>query len=330
MKAIVKDRYGAPDVLRIEEVERPVPNPDQVLVRVHATAVNAHDWHMVRGKPYLARLSEGLRRPKERILGLDVAGVVETAGAEVTHLAPGDRVFGSRYGAFAEYVAGKNMVRIPDGITFEQAAAVPTAGQTALVGLRDKGELAAGQHVLINGAGGGVGTFAVQIAKALGAEVTAVTSPRNVELVTAIGADHVVDYTRDDFTRGRGRYDLILDIGGNRSLRHMRRSLRDGGRIVMVAPDPGQWLGPVVRVVGAVLTSRMGAKPARAFLAPVSRENLAVLSEMLTAGTLTPVIDRTYPFEEIPDAIRYVEDGNARGKVVVRVPAEMPRAPGES
>ena len=319
MKTIVKDRYGSPDVLRFEEVDRPVPNPDQALVRVHATAINAHDWHMLRGKPYLARLTEGLRRPKERILGLDVGGVVESVGADVTHVKPGDRVFGSRYGAFAEFVAGKNMVPIPDGITFEQAAAVPTAGQTALVGLRDKGELRPGQHVLINGAGGGVGTFAVQIAKALGAEVTAVTGTSKVELVASIGADHAIDYTHDDFTRDRGRYDLILDIGGNRSLRHMRRALRDRGTIVMVAPDPGQWLGPILRVGGAVLTTRMGARPARAFLAPVSRETLPLLSDMLAAGTLTPVIDRTDPFDQIPEAIRYVEDGNARGKVVITV-----------
>lgn len=319
MKTIVKDRYGSPDLLRIEEVDPPVPNPDQVLVRVHATAINAHDWHMLRGKPYLARLTEGLRRPKERILGLDVAGVVESVGAEVTHVTPGERVFGSRYGAFAESVAGKNMVPIPDPITFEQAAAVPTAGQTALVGLRDKGELRAGQHVLINGAGGGVGTFAVQIAKALGAEVSAATSTRNVELVASIGADHVIDYTRDDFTRERDRYDLILDIGGNRSLRQMRRALRERGIVVMVAPDPGQWIGPILRVAGAIITTRLGAKPARAYLAPVSRENLALLSEMMVAGTLNPVIDRTYPFHQIPDAIRYVEEGLARGKVVIRV-----------
>jgi NADPH:quinone reductase-like Zn-dependent oxidoreductase len=319
MKTIVKDRYGSPDVLRIEEVDLPVPNADQVLVRLHATAINAHDWHMLRGKPYLARLTEGFRRPKERILGLDVAGVAESVGADVTHVKPGDRVFGSRYGAFAEYVAGKSMVPIPDGITFAQAAAVPTAGQTALFGLRDKGELQPGQHVLINGAGGGVGTFAVQIAKALGAEVTAVTSTRNVELVASIGADHVIDYTSDDFTRDRGRYDLILDIGGNRSLRHMRRALRERGIVVMVAPDPGQWLGPVLRLAGAVLTTKMGAKPARAYLAPVNRENLTLLGEMMTAGTLNPVIDRTYPFDAIPDAIRYVEQGHARGKVVVRV-----------
>ena len=311
MKTIVKDRYGSPDLLRIEEADPPVPNPDQVLVRVHATAINAHDWHMLRGKPYLARLTEGLRRPKERILGLDVAGVVESVGAQVTHVTSGERVFGSRYGAFAEYVAGKNMVPIPDRITFEQAAAVPTAGQTALVGLRDKGELRAGQHVLINGAGGGVGTFAVQIAKALGAEVTAVTSTRNVELVASIGADHVIDYTRDDFTRERDRYDLILDIGGNRSLRQMRRTLKERGIVVMVAPDPGQWIGPILRVAGAIITTRLGARPARAYLAPVR-----------VAGTLNPVIDRTYPFHQIPDAIRYVEEGLARGKVVIRVADE--------
>ena len=321
MKAFRKRRYGAPDGLEVEEIERPVPTPEQVLVRVHASAINAHDWHMVRGKPYLARLTEGLRRPKDGSIGLDVAGVVEAVGADVTHVKPGDRVFGSRYGAFAEYVAAKNMVLIPEPFTFEQAAAVPTAGQTALVGLRDKGELQAGQRVLINGAGGGVGTFAVQIAKALGAEVTAVTSTRNLDLVGSIGADHVIDYTREDFTRERERYDLIIDIGGNRSLRRMRRTLRARGIVVMVAPDPGQWIGPILRVAGAVLTSRMGAKPARAYLAPVNRENLTLLAEMMAAGTLSPVIDRTFPFERIPDAIRYVEEGNAQGKVVITVPA---------
>lgn len=319
MRTFVKDRYGGPEVLRIEEAEPPDPAPDQALVRVHATSINAHDWHMLRGKPYLARLSEGLRRPKQPMLGLDVAGIVEAVGPEVDHLAPGDRVFGSRYGAFSEVVAGKNMIPIPEGITFEQAAAVPTAGQTALVGLRDKGELQAGQHVLINGAGGGVGTFAVQVAKALGAEVTAVTGSRSLELVRSIGADHVIDHGTDDFTRDRGRYHLILDVGGNRSLSSMRRSLRPGGIVVMVAPDPGQWIGPVLRVAAAIVSSRLGSKPARAYLTPVSRENLTLLAGMLASGTLKPVIHRTFAFDQIPDAIRLMESGLAQGKLVVTV-----------
>ena len=216
MKALVKDRYGSPDVLRFEEIDRPTPTDEGVLVRVRAMALNAHDWHMLRGKPYLARLTEGFRAPKERQLGLDLAGVVEAVGANVTHVKPGDSVFGSRYGAFAEYVSGKSMVPIPDGLTFEQAAAIPTAGQTALQGLRDHGAVQPGQRVLINGAGGGVGTFAVQIAKAFGAEVTAVTGPKSLDTVRSIGADTVLDYTRDDFTRGKQRYDLVLDVGGTR------------------------------------------------------------------------------------------------------------------
>jgi NADPH:quinone reductase-like Zn-dependent oxidoreductase len=324
MKAIVKRRYGSPDVLELDEVDKPQLTDGSVLVRVRATSINAHDWHMLRGKPYLARLSEGLRRPKERTLGLDVAGIVEDVGASVTHVKPGDAVFGSRYGAFAEYVSGRTMVPMPVGLTFEQAAAIPTAGQTALQGLRDHGDLEPGQRVLINGAGGGVGTFAVQIAKALGAEVTAVTNSLNVEMIGSIGADEVIDYTREDFTRGKARYDLILDIGGNHRLSALRRALAPDGRVVMVAPQPGQWIGPVVRVIGAVVTTRMGARPARAFLAEPSRDDLLVLKGLVEAGKIAPVIERTYSFEEIPDAIRHVEGGHARGKVVITGLAEAP------
>jgi NADPH:quinone reductase-like Zn-dependent oxidoreductase len=319
MKAFVRDRYGTPDVLRLEEVVKPTPADEGVLVRVRATALNAHDWHMLRGKPYLARLSEGFRAPKERHLGLDVAGVVEEIGANVTHVRPGDSVYGSRYGAFAEYVSGRSMVPMPAGLTFEQAAAIPTAGQTALQGLRDHGALRAGQRVLIIGAGGGVGTFAVQIAKALGAQVTAVTVAKSLETVRSIGADHLIDYTRDDFTRGKDRYDLVLDIGGTRRLSAMRRVLTPNGRVVMIAPQPGQWIGPVVRLAGAVITTRLGARPARAFLAQPSRDDLLVLKELVEAGTVTPVIDRTYPFDRIPEAIGYLESGAATGKVVITV-----------
>jgi NADPH:quinone reductase-like Zn-dependent oxidoreductase len=319
MRAIFRDRYGSPDVLEIGEVDRPEPTDEQALVRVHASSVNAYDWHMLRGKPYLARLSEGLRRPKTTILGLDVAGVVEAVGDNVTHVKPGDRVFGSRTGAFAEYVASKNMVPMPANLTFEQAAAVSTAGQTALQGLRDHGGLKAGERVLINGAGGGVGTFAVQIARAFGAEVTAVTSTRNVEMASSIGADHVVDYTSEDFTRGKQRYDLILDIGGNHPLARLRRTLTANGRVVMVAPQPGQWIGPVARMAGAFITNRLGAKPARGFLATVNTDDLMALKELIEAGRITPVIDRTYSFSQIPEAIRYVEGGQVGGKVVVTV-----------
>jgi NADPH:quinone reductase-like Zn-dependent oxidoreductase len=318
MKAFVKDRYGSPDVLELQEVEKPkLTGPEAILVRVRAAALNAHDWHMLRGKPYLARLSEGFRRPKERQLGLDVAGIAEEVGENVTDVRPGDAVYGSRYGAFSEYVSSRNMVPMPTGLTFEEAAAIPTAGMTALQGLRDRGALEAGQTVLVNGAGGGVGTFAVQIAVALGAKVTAVTSTKNVEMARSIGADEVIDYTRDDFTRGGRRYDLILDVGGNRRLSAMRRALTPTGRIVMVAPQPGQWIGPIARIAGAVITTRLGSRPAGAFLADVSRDDLLALKEFIEAGKLRPVIDRTYRFDEIPEGIRYVESGAAAGKVVI-------------
>jgi NADPH:quinone reductase-like Zn-dependent oxidoreductase len=320
MKAFFKDRYGSPDVLRIAEVDKPqLSADDAILVRVRATALNAHDWHMLRGKPYLARMSEGFRRPKDWQLGLDVAGIAEEVGPDVTDVKPGDRVYGSRWGAFAEYVSSKNMVPMPAGLSFEEAAAVPTAGMTALQGLRDKAALQAGERVAVVGAGGGVGTFAVQIAKALGAEVTAVTGPKTAELVRSIGADEVIDYTREDFTRGGRHYDLILDIGGTRRLSTMRRALTPTGRIVMVAPQPGQWVGPVARVVGAVVTTRLGRRPAIAYLADVRREDLLTLKEMIEAGTLRPVIDRTYGFDQIPEGIRHVESGAAAGKVVITV-----------
>jgi len=318
MKAFVKDRYGSPDVLQLQEVDKPeLSGPDAILVRVRAAALNAHDWHMLRGKPYLARLTEGFRRPKERQLGLDVAGIAEEVGANVTDVRPGDAVYGSRWGAFAEYVSSRNMVPMPAGLTFEEAAAVPTAGMTALQGLRDRGALEPGQRVLINGAGGGVGTFAVQIAVALGGEVTAVTSTNNVEMARSIGATEVIDYTLDDFTRGSRGYDLILDIGGNRRLSAMRRALTPTGRIVMIAPQPGQWIGPIARVAGAVITTRLGSRPAGAFLADVSRDDLLALKDLIEAGKLRPVIDRTYRFDQIPEGIRYVESGAAAGKVVI-------------
>ena len=317
MKAFRRVRFGGPEHLALQDIDIPTPSDDQVLVRVRAASVNAHDWHVARGKPYLARFSEGFIKPKTGEIGVDVAGVVEAVGANVTHLKPGDDAYGSRFGAYAEVVAGKTMAPKPAGLTFEQAAAIPTAGFTALQGLRDKGELQAGQRVAINGAGGGVGTFAVQIAKALGAEVTAVTGPRSRETVSTLGADRVVDYSRDDFTTGRGQYDLILDIGGNRRLSHLRRALKPTGRIVMVAPQPGQWIGPIARIAGAVVTTRLGRQPAIPYLAVPSRDDLGVLSEMVEAGQIWPVIDRSFGFEQIPDAIRYLESGGATGKVVI-------------
>ena len=317
MKAIVRDRYGSPDVMRLADIDKPALAEDAALVRVHATSINAHDWHMLRGKPYLARMDEGLRRPKNSVLGIDVAGTVEAVGAKVTDLEPGDRVFGSRSGAFAEYIVGKNVVPMPESLTFEQAAAVSVAGQTALQGLRDKGRLEAGQRVLINGAGGGVGTFAVQIAKALGADVTGVTNTRTVDIVRSIGADHVIDYTAEDFTRGSERYDLILDVGGNHSLSRLRRVLSPTGRVVMVAPGAGEWVGFLGRIARAAVSSRFSSKKVLPFLSHVSRDDLFILKELLEAGKITPVIDRTFPFEKIPEAVRYVEAGGVRGKVVV-------------
>lgn len=317
MKAIVRDRYGSPDVLRLGDIDKPDITDEGVLVRVRATSVNAYDWHMLRGKPYLARLEEGLRRPKTAVMGLDVAGIAEAVGKDVTHVKPGDRVFGSRSGAFAEYVTGRTMVPMPKGLTFEAAAAVPTAGQTALQGLRDHGRIQAGQRVLVIGAGGGVGTFAVQIAKAFGAEVTAATSASKVDLVRSIGADSVIDYTRDDISRSATRFDLILDVGGVRSLARLRRVMAPDATLVLVAPGPGQWVGPVMRMGAARLVSRFWKQPVRFFIARPSRDDLLVLKELIEAGKVTPVIDRTYPFAETPDAVRRVESGDARGKVVI-------------
>jgi NADPH:quinone reductase-like Zn-dependent oxidoreductase len=319
MKAIVRDRYGSPDVMRVADVPMPELTDEGVLVRVRATSINALDWHMLRGKPYITRLDEGLRAPKSAVLGVDVAGTVEAVGAEVTGLAVGDRVFGSRSGAFAEYVVGRNMVPMPANLTFEQAAAVSVAGQTALQGLRDKGGLVPGQRVLIIGAGGGVGTFAVQIAKALGADVTAVTNTGSVDLVRSLGADRVADYTRENVTRGAARYDLIMDIGGQDSLASLRRVLAPGGRVVMVAPGRGNWVGFLARIGWAIVTSRLSSRKVLPFLSNVSTDDLLALKEMIEAGKVTPVVDRTYPLEQTPDAIRYVEEGRARGKVVITV-----------
>jgi NADPH:quinone reductase-like Zn-dependent oxidoreductase len=305
--------------MRLADIDKPELADDAVLVRVHATSINALDWHTLRGKPYIARMDEGLRRPKTAVLGVDVAGVVEAVGANVTDLKPGDRVYGSRTGAFAEYVSGKNLVPMPANLTFEQAAAVSVAGQTALQGLRDKGQLKAGQRVLVIGAGGGVGTFTVQIAKAMGAHVTAVTGPDNIEMVSSIGADEVVDYSRTDFTRDRQRYDLIMDIGGQQSISALRRILAPSGRVVMVAPGRGNWVGFLLRLGRAIVSSRFSSRKVLPFLSYVSKDDLLVLKELIEAGKVTPVIDRVYPFEQIPEAIRYVEEGHARGKVVITV-----------
>jgi NADPH:quinone reductase-like Zn-dependent oxidoreductase len=319
MKAIVSTEYGSPDVMTLREIDQPEVTDDGVLVRVRATSVNAHDWHSLWGQPYVMRMGEGLRRPKRTVLGIDAAGIVEAVGRNVTDLQPGDEVFGVRSGAFAEYVSGRNFVPKPVGLTFEQAAAVPVAGLTALQGLRDEGALRPGQHVLIYGAGGGVGTFAVQIAKALGADVTGVTSTSNVDMVRSIGADQVIDYTRDDFTRSGQRYDLILDIGAKRPLWKYRRVLAPGGTLVLVGGSAGRWIGPVARALGALVLSRFVSQTLRPFLSDVNKDDLLTLKKLIEAGKVTPVIDRTYPLSETAQAIRYLEAGHARGKVVITV-----------
>jgi NADPH:quinone reductase-like Zn-dependent oxidoreductase len=328
MKAIVQDRYGSSDVLEFQDVERPEPAGDQVLVRVRAAAVNAYDWHVMRGDPYLARLSLGLGRPKARVRGRDFAGIVEAVGEDVTRVRPGDEVFGdlgTADGAFAEYacVPEAGVERKPGNLTFEQAAALPLAGTTALKGLRDLGRLTAGQRVLVNGASGGVGTFAVQIARSLGAEVTGVCSTRNAELVTSLGADHVIDYTKDDFTGGERRYDVVFDLVANHSLAALRRVLTPNGRLVLSGggvSDGGSVLGPMALVLQGVVVSRF-ARQRRVLLlsTPPDHRILASLRELAEAGTLTPVIDRTYPLAEAPEAIRYLEIDHARAKVVITV-----------
>ena len=328
MKAIVFSRYGSPDVLELTDVEKPAVGDDGVLVRVRAASVNPLDWHGMRGQPYLMRMSGGVRRPKENELGVDVAGEVEAVGKNVTQYRPGDEVFGVRSGAFGEYVRGteeSTLVPKPGGMTFEQAAAVPVAGMTALQGLRDKGQLQPGQHVLINGASGGVGTFAVQIAKAFGAEVTGVCSTANLEMVRSIGADHVIDYTREDFTKSGQKYDLILDIAGSRPLSSCRRVMTPSGTFVVVGGPGGRWIRPADRALKAILMNRFVSQRMLPFLSHASKDDLLVLKELIEAGKVTAVIDRTYPLSETPEAVRYVEQGHARGKVVITVrpdPAE--------
>jgi NADPH:quinone reductase-like Zn-dependent oxidoreductase len=326
MKAIAQDRYGAPDVLQLKEVDRPVPTDDEVLVRVHAATVNARDWHVMRGDPYLARaLMMGLRGPKVKIRGTDFAGEVAAVGRRVTRFRPGDEVYGEVNEAFAEYVCAPDGVvdLKPANLTFEQAAALPLAANTALVGLRDHGRVRPDQQILINGASGGVGTFAVQLGKWLGAEVTAVCSTRNVDLVTSLGADHVIDYTRDDFTRDAGRYDVVFDLVGNHSLTRFRRALKPGGTLVISGggvSTGGSLIGPMGLAIRAMVVAPLVRRHRILTLdARPSRENLATLRELAESGTLVPVIDRTYKLGEVPDAIRYVEDEHARAKVVIMV-----------
>jgi NADPH:quinone reductase-like Zn-dependent oxidoreductase len=321
MKAIVRHAYGSPDVLRLEDVPMPAVDDDGVLIRVRAASLNAIDWHLMRGAPLLARMGEGLRAPKTPGLGFDVAGEVEAVGKNVTGVRPGDAVFGSALGAFAEYVRGQpdRLVPKPANISFEQSAATGLAGRTALQGLRDKGQLEPGQRVLINGAGGGVGTFAVQIAKALGGQVTAVCGTHNVDLVRSLGADRVIDYTREDFTRGGQRFDLIVDVAANRSLAACARVLAPDGTLVVVgAAGSGRSIVPIaMRILGAKARSRFGRQRMSMFMAKVTRDDLVTLAQLIESGKVTPVIDRTYPLSETAAAMRYLEARHARGKVVI-------------
>ena len=329
MKAMVNMKYGPPDVLELTEVERPTPKDDEVLLKVHAASVNPADWHLLRGDPYIARLQLGLRYPKTRVLGCDVAGRVEAVGKNVTTLQPGDEVFGSPFmhgfGAFAERVSVSEdlLAPKPTNLSFEQVAAVPLAASTALQGLRDHGGIEPGHKVLIVGASGGVGTFAVQIAKSFGAEVTGVCSTRNVGLVRSLGADRVIDYTREDFARSGQKYDLVFQLAGTRSPSECRRVLTSKGTLVQISGDSdGRWIGPMDRIIKALVLSPFVSQKMASFTVKPNKEDLRFLTELIESGKLTPVIDRTYSLSETPEAIRYLESGHARGKVVILMPRE--------
>ena len=323
MQAIVHDRYGSADVLRVDEVGLPTIGDDEVLVRVHAAGLDRGTWHLMAGMPYLFRLmGPGVRTPKNPVLGLDVAGTVTAVGAAVTRFHIGDQVFGVSKGSFAEYACAREdkLARKPGNLTFEQAAVVAISGLTALQSLRDVGRIAPGQHVLIIGASGGVGTYAVQIAKAVGAEVTGVCSTAKTDLVRSLGADHVIDYTRDDFAAGRQRYDLILDIGGNAPLSRLRRALTPTGTLVLVGGEGGgRWTGGMGRQLRAVALSpfvrqRLTMKTPKEHYTDLER-----LTQLIEAGDLTPTIDKVYPLPQAPDAMRHLQAGHARGKIVITV-----------
>jgi NADPH:quinone reductase-like Zn-dependent oxidoreductase len=324
MKAIVATQYGSPDVLQLREIEKPIPKDNEVLIKVMATSVNAGDWHLLRGDPFLVRFLYGLFKPKHTILGSDIAGRVEAVGNNVKRLHVGDEVFGDNanagFGGFAEYVCAREdrFELKPSTMTFEQAAAVPVAAVTALQGLRDSGQIQAGQKVLIHGASGGVGTFAVQIAKSFGAEVTAVCSSSKMDLMRSLGADHVIDYTKENFTKNGQQYDLILAANGNRSIFDYKRALSPKGTYVMAGGSMAQMmqsllLGPWISMTGAQKMVGLQAEP--------NHKDLAFVNKLLEAGKVVPVMDRCYPLDEVPDALRYVEQGHAKGKVVINIAA---------
>jgi NADPH:quinone reductase-like Zn-dependent oxidoreductase len=320
MQGVVIHCYGSPDVMKLEQLAKPTPADDQLLVKVRAASLNPVDWHSMRGSPYIMRMASGLGAPKDPRVGVDFAGTVEAVGKNVTQFKPGDAVFGGADGAVAEYVVvreSRGVALKPTNMSFEQAAAVPVAAVTALQGLRDKGSLKPGQKVLINGASGGVGTFAVQIAKHFGAEVTGVCSTRNVELVRSLGADRVVDYTQEDFAQGPERYDLILDNVGNRSIAELRRVLQPKGTLVIVGGQKGDWIGPMMGVIKASIVARFVDQKMGFFIARLDHDDMKLLGELMQTGKVTPVIDRRYPLSEAAKAMAYLETGRARGKVIV-------------
>ena len=322
MQAIVQDTYGSPDVLELREIDRPAPKDDEVLVRVHAAGLDPGVWHLMTGLPYLVRLAFGPRRPRVPVRGTDVAGRVEAVGGKVTRVRPGDAVFGTCAGSFAEFACAREdrLAPKPANLSFVQAATVPVSACAALHALRDQGRVRPGQHVLVIGAAGGVGTFAVQLAKAFGAEVTGVCSTTKVDLVRSLGADHVVDYTRDDLADGERRYELVLDIAGSRPLSQLRRALTPKGTLVIVGGEGGgRWFGSTDRLLRALLLSPLVGQRLRGLFSTERREDLETLRELIEAGKVTPVVDRTYQLREVPQAIRRLEQGHARGKVAVTV-----------
>jgi NADPH:quinone reductase-like Zn-dependent oxidoreductase len=321
MQAVIQTRYGSPDVLELKDVEKPVVGDDAVLVRVRAAAVNIGDWHLLRGVPYVVRLVSGLRRPRQRIPGLDIAGEVEAVGESVTRVRPGDEVFGWCTGAFAEYAcaAEDNLLPKPANLTFEQSAVVGDSALTALSAVRDQAKVQPGQRVLINGASGGVGTFAVQIAKSFGANVTGICSTRNLAMVRSLGADEVIDYTREDFTQSGQSYDVMLDLVGTRSLSDCRRALTPRGTYVVVGvKDMGRWLG-LGRQIKVLLLAPFVRHRMRVFVVRHKRADLAALKDLVEAGKVTPVVDRRFTLSDVPEALRYQGEGHARGKSVIAV-----------
>lgn len=321
MKTITRTVYGPAESLSFVDAPMPALGDGDVLVKVHASSVNPYDWHLMRGEPYLLRLSAGCRRPKNHDMGIDVAGTVVSVGAKVTRFHTGDEVFGLARAAFSEYAAADEtrLAIKPDAMTFESAASLPCAGNTALIAVRDKGQVASGMSVLVNGASGGVGSFAVQIAKARGADVTGVCSTRNVERVKSIGAAEVIDYTRDDFARQPQRYDVVVDTVGNRSLRDLRRVLKPRGTLVVAGGGTGKWFRPMALLLKVTIVAPFVRQQLKSVMAGVTVANLETLSTFVTSGDVAPLIDRTYSLSETPAAVGYVEEGHARGKVIITV-----------